>query len=131
MKYIRIYCDDNGESHFEDMEIKVAPADFAPPAPPLNLAAPLEAERVIFCEFPPGWTGHWHHTPCRQFYFQMSGEIEVEVSDGEVRKFTAGAVGLLDDTSGKGHLSRVVGNLCVNALFVQLPSREEVKVAGS
>jgi len=37
----------------------------------------------------------------------------------------------LDDTSGKGHLSRVVGNLCVNAVFVQLPSREEVKVAGS
>jgi quercetin dioxygenase-like cupin family protein len=41
--------------------------------------------------------------------FCLSGEIEAEVSDGEVRRFGPGAVILLEDTSGPGHITRVVG----------------------
>jgi len=122
MKYTRIYCDVDGESHFEDVIVEVAPVDFAPPAPPLNLAAPLDAERAVLCEFPAEWFGDWHPAPRRQFCFQMSGELEVQVSDGEIRKFSAGSLGLLEDTSGKGHLTRVVGNSGVEAVFVQLPA---------
>ena len=120
MKYTRIYCDVDGESHFEDVYVEVAPVDFAPPASPLNLAAPLEAERAVLCEFPAEWFGDWHPAPRRQFCFQMSGELEVQVSDGEIRRFSAGSLGLLEDTSGKGHLTRVVGNSGVDAVFVQL-----------
>jgi hypothetical protein len=122
MKYTRIYCDVDGESHFEDVYVEVAPVDFAPPASPLNLAAPLEAERVVLCEFTAKWFGDWHPAPRRQFIFQMSGELEVQVSDGEIRRFSAGSLGLLEDTSGKGHLTRVVGNSGVDAVFVQLPA---------
>ena len=129
MKYTRIYSDFDGESHFEDVYVEVAPVDFAPPASPLNLAAPLEAERAVLCEFPAEWFGDWHPAPRRQFIFQMSGELEVQVSDGEIRRFSAGSLGLLEDTSGKGHLTRVVGNSGVDAVFVQLPAmagKEEV-----
>ena len=122
MKYTRIYCDVDGESHFEDVYVEVAPVDFAPPASPLNLAAPLEAERAVLCEFPAEWFDDWHPAPRRQFIFQMSGELEVQVSDGEIRRFSAGSLGLLEDTSGKGHLTRVVGNSGVDAVFVQLPA---------
>ena len=122
MKYTRIYCDVDGESHFEDVYVEVAPVDFAPPASPLNLAAPLEVERAVLCEFPAEWFGDWHPAPRRQFIFQMSGELEVQVSDGEIRRFSAGSLGLLEDTSGKGHLTRVVGNSGVDAVFVQLPA---------
>ena len=48
-------------------------------------------------------------TPRRQFVLGLVGELEVEVSDGEVRRFGPGSVILVEDTSGKGHLSRVVG----------------------
>ena len=65
MKYTRIYCDVDGESHFEDVYVEVAPVDFAPPASPLNLAAPLEAERAVLCEFPAEWFGDWHPAPRR------------------------------------------------------------------
>lgn len=120
MKYTRIYSDAGGESHFEDVSVNVEPVDFAPPAPPLNLAAPLEAERAILCTIPKGWYGDWHPAPRRQFYVQMSGELEVQVSDGEIRRFSAGSLVLLEDTAGKGHLSRVVGSSGVDAAFVQL-----------
>jgi hypothetical protein len=128
MNYTRIYCDAGGESHFEDVSVNVAPVDFAPPAPPLNMAAPLEAERTILCAVPAGWVGDWHPAPRRQFYFQMSGELEVEVSDGEIRRFSAGSLVLLEDTTGKGHLTRVVGSTGVDAVFVQLPAVAEESV---
>lgn len=122
MNYTRIYCDDAGESHFQDVDVELAPVDFAPPAPPLNLAAPIEAARVIFCDAPQSWVGDWHPAPHRQFYFQMSGRLEVEVSDGEVRRFSAGSLVLLEDTSGKGHLTKVIGDARLAAVFVQLPA---------
>jgi hypothetical protein len=34
MKYVRVYADDEGESHFADIEIPLALVEFAPPAPP-------------------------------------------------------------------------------------------------
>jgi|SRR6266545_3857227 len=40
-------------------------------------------------------------------YLQLSGEIEVAVSDGETRVFGAGTVILGEDVSGKGHVTRV------------------------
>jgi quercetin dioxygenase-like cupin family protein len=120
MNYIRIYCDAAGESHFEDVSVDVAPVEFAPPAAPLNLAAPMAAERVILCDFPRAWVGDWHPSPRRQFYVQMSGQIEVQVSDGEIRRLSAGSLALLDDTSGKGHLTKAIGDAIVQAVFVQL-----------
>ena len=121
MNYTRIYSDTGGESHFDDVTVSVAPIDFAPPAPPLNMATPLEAERLILCTIPAEWVGDWHPAPRRQFYIQLSGELEVAVTDGEIRRFSAGSLLLLEDTTGKGHLTRVVGSTTVDAVFVQLP----------
>lgn len=121
VKYTRIYSDEAGESHFEDISVDVLPVDFAPPAAPLNLAVPIDSERMILCSVPVGWVGDWHPTPRRQFYFQMSGELEVQVSDGEIRRFSAGSLVLLSDTSGKGHLTRALGSSEVDAVFIQLP----------
>ncbi|MFT7673786.1 MAG: quercetin dioxygenase-like cupin family protein [Gammaproteobacteria bacterium] len=120
MKYTRIYCDVDGESHFDDVHVKLTSINFAPPASPLNMADPQETERAILSEFPANWFGDWHHAPRPQFYFQMSGELEIQVSDGETRRFSAGSLILVEDTSGKGHLTRVVGNSEVAGVFVQL-----------
>ena len=120
MKYTRIYCDDAGDSLFEDVSVEVSLVDYAPPAPPLNLAAPIDSERMILFSVPAGWVGDWHPSPCRQFYIQLSGELEIQVGDGEIRKFSAGSMILVEDTSGRGHVSRNLGNSEVNAVFVQL-----------
>ena len=41
--------------------------------------------------------------------FCLSGILEVEVTDGEIRRFGPGAVILVEDTTGKGHVSRIIG----------------------
>jgi hypothetical protein len=75
---------------------------------------------VVLLTLPPGFHGDWHPVPCRQLYLQLSGEIEVRVSDGEIRVFRAGAVSLREDVSGKGHVTRVRGSAEARAAIVQL-----------
>jgi mannose-6-phosphate isomerase-like protein (cupin superfamily) len=121
-RYARLFADAAGESHFEDCIAILAPADFAPPAPPLHLSAALAAERVVFLTAPEGWYGEWHPAPRRQVFAFLSGEIEVEASDGERRRFVPGTCLLMEDTAGRGHATRNVGTGPVRMLVTQLPS---------
>ena len=121
MKYTRIYEDQAGESHFDDVEVELTQADFAPPAPPLNLSSFSPAVRYAFCSFPAGWWGDWHPAPQRHIFFILSGATGAQVSDGEVRHFKAGSVLLAEDTTGKGHISWTMSKADALIAVVQLP----------
>ena len=120
MHYIRVCSDADGESHFEDAMIEFKSVDFAPPAPPLDLSSFSPATQFSFLRAPVGWDGDWHPAPCRQWIIYLAGEIEAEVSGGEIRRIGPGSVTLVEDTTGKGHRSRVVGDSEVLAVVVQL-----------
>jgi len=120
MKYTRLYSDDKGESHFEDLEVKFQAVDFAPPAPPLDISALGPAEQCSILRAKPGWKGDWHPAPFWQLHFYLSGEIEAETSDGEKRRIGAGKIVLVEDTKGKGHRSNVVGKAEVVIAIVKL-----------
>ena len=121
MTYVRIYTDESGESHIEDVEAELTARDFAPPAPPIDLSPVIPASGVAFVRFPAGWYGDWHPTPQRQFFIFLAGEFVGETSDRDRRRFVPGGVSLLEDITGKGHRSWVVGNDDVLAAVVQVP----------
>ncbi len=50
----------------------------------------------------------------------LSGEWEVTASDGEARRFAAGSVLCVEDTTAKGHSSQVVSQTDSVAAMVQL-----------
>lgn len=50
----------------------------------------------------------WHTAPRKQFAINMSGELEVEVSDGTRRRIGSDLV-FLDDLTGQGHVTRPQG----------------------
>jgi len=120
MKYVRVYADANGESHFEDVKVEFNLADFAPPALPLNISDFMPTSQMGFLRASPGWYGDWHPAPRRQFIIYLAGESEAEVSDGEIRHFGPGSVTLVEDTWGKGHQSRAVSSCDVQCVVVQL-----------
>ena len=120
MKYVRLYGDETGESHFEDAEAELSLFQFAPPSPPVYVSEPWTGPRFLFLRAPAGWTGDWHTAPKRQFFLILSGEAEVKASDGEVRTFAAGSVLLLEDTSGKGHDTNIGSKEDFEAAIVQL-----------
>jgi len=120
VKYTRLYADADGESHFEDVEVGMEDAIFAPPAPPMRMSEFMASSHFGFIGGDPGWFGDWHPAPKRQFMLYMQGAVEAEASDGEIRRFGPGSITLVEDTTGKGHRSRVVGDTEVVLAVVQL-----------
>ena len=118
--YPRLYADDHGKSHFEDIEIELSATDYARPAPPLDLSSFTPATQIGFIRAQAGWSSNWHPSSARNMFFVLTGEWEVTASDGETRRFAAGSVLLVEDTSGKGHASRVLGDTDSVAAVVQL-----------
>jgi len=119
-RYFHFYTDPSGESHLETLEAELAATPYAPPAPDVFLSQPMPAAAAVFLCAPAGWSGTWHVSPRRQLFVVLSGEIEVEMSDGTVERSGPGAVALLEDTTGRGHITRVIGDATVEALVVPL-----------
>ena len=113
IEYLRIVSGSDGCSHFEIDNMGLESKNYAPPAPPLKASSLESADNSLFLELPAGWYGDWHPTPVRQWLVLMSGECEFETGDGERMIRKAGDVVLLDDTSGKGHRTKVLGNVAV------------------
>jgi len=120
LECVRLFADADGESHFGTTSLSLEGADFAPPAPPLEVSEIIEG-RHGFLRASSGWFGDWHPTPARQFMCLLSGALEVAVSDGEVRRFSPGEIILLEDTHGRGHSTRVVSSEPAVLIFAQLP----------
>jgi hypothetical protein len=120
--YARLYADEDGISHFADVSVSFELQDYAPPAAPLGVSESMNADAVVFISQPFGWDGAWHPSPRRQFAILVSGTEEVTASDGEVRKFVPGDFILLEDTSGKGHASKVTSADGAVVMMVPLPS---------
>lgn len=118
--YLRIYADSDGCSHFETNSIEMESKNYAPPAAPLFTSALEPANHTLFLELPVGWYGDWHPTPVRQWLILMSGECEFEAGDGSRCRRQAGEVVMLDDTTGKGHCTTVVGDVAVRIAAIHL-----------
>ena len=63
-----------------------------------------------FKETPAHSSFDWHNDPDPQYVITLSGQVEIETGDGTVKRFGPGDVMLADDTTGHGHITRVVGN---------------------
>ena len=116
MRYFRIYADEQGESHFEDVEVP-----FSGRSRESELSELIPASGVIFRRSPADQYIDWHPAPRRQFVVTLSGEAEVEASDGEVRRIGPGTVMLAEDLTGKGHITRGVGAAERISIFIPLP----------
>jgi hypothetical protein len=115
VRITRIYTGADAVTHFEDFEIPLADAGTIG-----RLSQVFEAKGVQFRENDPDYDYDWHPAPRRQFVVLLDGEIEIEVGDGEIRRFAGGEVLLLEDTEGKGHRTRNVRRERRRSLFIHL-----------
>src|SRR5437667_10701360 len=109
MQYTRLYADSTGESRFEDLALDFQLIQYAPPTPNIYVSRFTPATQYAILVLPLGWDGGLHPTPNRQVFFLLSGVVEVEVSGGETRRFTAGQMVVRETTTGKGHHTRLEG----------------------
>jgi hypothetical protein len=114
MKIIRIYTGADNESHFEEKELDL---NFNGR---MNVSATEPATGVMFLQAPANHLSDFHPAPRRQYVVTLSGQVEIETGDGTIRRFGPGDVMLADDTTGRGHITRVVGGQPRQYLFIPL-----------
>ena len=118
MRYLRIYAKDDGASRFEDVELKGSLTHVVDGVPPLLVSGPFACREITFVEQPNDacdWKAHV--APRKQWGIVISGRLAITTSDGERREVGPGAVILLEDTAGKGHVSTPVRANCQLALI--------------
>jgi len=122
VSFIRLYTDANGVSHFAKETLPLAPV-----AGGQGMEATLAVNRigdvkgVMFAQLKAGATEDWHIAPRRQFMVCVQGVVEITASDGQKQRLTPGQFMLLEDTTGKGHITHAAGTEDHVALAVPVP----------
>jgi hypothetical protein len=118
MRILNVYADASGETHFREIEVECTDEK-----PWGNVSKRLSTSGMFFVEAI-GTTAKSlaqpHPAPCRQYIINLGGEIEVTTSDGESRVIGAGEVLLVEDTTGKGHITKLVGGKPHRGIFVPI-----------
>jgi hypothetical protein len=115
MRVHNLYCDADGESHWRDLEI-----NWVEEGPGGKMSARQAAMGIIFRQTQAEHDRPWHPAPRRQYIINLDAGVQLTASDGEARVIGAGEVVLVDDTSGKGHLSKSVNNQMRHSIFVPI-----------
>ena len=95
----RIYTGADGLSHAEEVEMMLTGSG----------TSEMKATSVEFSRRPPGPASDWHVGPRRQFVITLSGRAEIEVAGGKKVAIGPGHINLIEDTTGKGHITHNVG----------------------
>jgi len=96
----RIFTGPDAQSHSEEIELRITNG---------NNTDMFKATGVQFRRQPPGYFSDWHVGPRRQIIITLSGRGEIEVAGGKKVALEPGRIELIEDTTGKGHTTRVVG----------------------
>ena len=128
----RIFTGQDGLAHAEDIELelnargatdmlKATGAEFSvrPPTAGANSRNAAATDPNA-----PGW----HTGPARQFVITLSGHSEVEVARGVRVAAGPGHINLIEDTSGKGHITRNFGP--EDRIALTIPLADGVAIEG-
>jgi hypothetical protein len=109
----RIFTGADGLSHAEDIELKRGPGGLGDmlkaTGARLTSQAPTPGADPSFKGVTPASAKEWHNGPARQFVITLTGHSEVEVGGGVHVDAGPGHINLIEDTTGKGHITRVFG----------------------
>lgn len=103
MNVVRVYTGEDGQSHFEDLEV---PLEVVTAYGAMSRRVPLS--HVVFRETQPSYDLDYHNAPARQFVVTLRGSVEITCGDGTSRLMGPGSILFAEDTDGQGHRSRDV-----------------------
>jgi quercetin dioxygenase-like cupin family protein len=109
MAIIRLYTKD-GVSCIEELDLATHP----------ELTKLFTTKGAAFRSVEPGYFSDWHTAPRRQMVITLSGEAEIGLKDGTIRRLGAGDVNIAEDVTGSGHTTRAVGSAPRVTLTVHL-----------
>jgi quercetin dioxygenase-like cupin family protein len=99
----RLYTGADGQTHAEEVEAKFTASSPTNEAFKMMGITGAELHRAAA-----GTVQDWHTAPRRQYVITLSGRGEVEVAGGKKIALGPGHIDLVEDTTGKGHITRTI-----------------------
>ena len=116
---VKVVATADGRSRFGDTNLEQREASYVQNVPPVLVSQPLPVEGLVVVTVPEDIRStELHPAPRRQFVIVLDGVFEIETSDGDRRTLSEGGLVLLEDTTGRGHVTRVLKS---PASFLALP----------
>ena len=109
----RLYTGPDNQTHAEEVELKFTPGN------PAEVSKLLPVTSSELHRTSGGSVDDWHRAPRRQYVITLSGHGEIEVAGGKKISLGPGSIDLVEDTTGKGHITKVVG--ADDRVTLQLP----------
>ena len=110
MGTFRLFTDRDGQSKIETIDLEKQ----------TDWTKGLPTTTITFSTWPVGRFIDWHPAPRRQFVIILQGQLEIGLSDGSKHVFGPGDARLVEDTTGKGHQTRVASQVPVVTATVPL-----------
>jgi hypothetical protein len=128
----RIFTGPDGLSHAEDIELdrnaRGVTALFKATGAQFSVRSPTPGAKPDPTVATPADAPGWHTGPARQFVITLAGSSEVEVSGGVHIAAGPGHINLIEDTTGKGHITRNFGP--EDRIVLTIPLAEGVVIEG-
>lgn len=121
LTYWRLYTSADGNSHWAEEVLPLTPSGAAGPEGrlPMNRLGDIKGAALV--ALAAGATEDWHVAPRRQFMFCLRGIVEVTAGDGQKKRVLPGQFMLVEDLSGKGHITHSAGTEDHVALAIPVP----------
>jgi len=100
----RLFTGADGQSHAEDVEVAWRTATLRAD---LSESDSVKTSSAQFLRWPRGFVWEGHPASKRQYVIIVSGRGEVDLAEGRKIPLAPGTVLLAEDTTGKGHITRV------------------------
>ena len=115
MRMTRIFTGEDGESHFEELEVPMTERPYG------FITDWLPVGTMAYRENHPGQDLDFHVAPRRQLVVNLFGAVEIETGSGEVRRFGAGDILLRRRHAPAGATSPATWKGPRRNLFLPLP----------
>jgi len=120
MKVTRFYTGPDNETHFEDVELSMVECSLEELGITELRSEPMKVKEIIFREVAGNSALGWHNAKHRELVITLDGEAEVEIGDGSKRRFGPGDMILAEDTTGRGHITRITSKQPRKMVFITL-----------
>jgi hypothetical protein len=129
----RIFTGPDGLSHAEDIELNLSARGvsdmFKATGAEFSVRPPTAGANPRNTNATDPTSSEWHTGPARQFVITLSGNSEVEVSGGVHVLAGPGHINLIEDTTGKGHVTRNFGP--EDRIALTIPLADGVVIEGT
>jgi len=99
----RLYTGPDGQTHAEEIEMKFTGGANS------EVSQMMPVTGAELHRQPANTFVDWHPGPRRQYVITLSGRGEIEVAGGKKIPLGPGQINLIEDTTGKGHITKGVG----------------------